>query len=277
MTHAGIPELWQGVAPILGPSRSCFLSGAGHIKLPTLGSFGSRMLDGFYIGLDLHSARGQFHTVCGAGTSRGTRFVIRLDSTVSPPILHIEVADDHNSQLFARAELSTYAAKRLLVAVDPRRSAVDVFEVNLLDSPTHRNVEYEKKDSLSRFSDLSYEFIVGGSNLDGSRLGSLTGRVAEVFIKDSRLRSGRADALVEASRNDIESFNGSLRQVSVSEERRALFYDDLEGLRAIAQRRPMSRRDLREASNILFRWLFDRHPLLLETSLEVGLQVDIAR
>jgi hypothetical protein len=233
------------------------------------------MLDGFYIGLDLHAAVGQFHTVCGAGTSRGTRFVIRLDSTVTPPILQVEIADDHNSQLSARAELSTYAAKRLLVTVNPRHSVVEVFEVNLLDSPFRRNVEYEKKDSLSRFSDLSHEFIVGGANLDGSRLGSLTGRIAEVFIKDSPLRSHQRDALIEASRNEIDSFNGPLWQMPASEERRVLFRDDLESLRAITQRRPMSRGDLREASSILFRWLFDRHPLLLEASLEVGLQVTL--
>lgn len=275
MMQASIPEVWQGVAPILGPGRSCFLSGAGHVSSPPLGAFGSSMLDGFYIGLDLHAAPGQLHTVCGAGTSRGTRFIVRLDSTVSPPILQIEVADDHNSQLSAKAALSTYAAKRLLVAVEPGRSVVEVFEVNVLDSPCRRDVKYEKKDSLSHFSDLSHEFIIGGANLDGGRIGSLTGRIAEFFINDAPLGAQHADALVEASQSDIERFNGPLQQVAAAEERRAMFRDDLESLRAITQRHPISRRDLREASNILFRWLFDRYPLLLDAALEVGLQMTL--
>jgi len=231
---------------------------------------------GFYLGLDMQPEGTDEYTVLGTGVSDRTTLLIKYNAQGVKGAISLDLRDEVGRRLLASAQTSRFAAKRLLFSVDPQQNIVRFYEANVVQDTGLLATTFELRERPTTFVDFANDFILGGASLDGLRIGSLSAKVANLFLGKGSMSEARADALMRASRVDVDAFNGdSIFDVVPSLERRRLFLDDVERLQGFIAKPTLSSMETRDCSVIMFRWLFDKHPLMLELSNELGIQLTL--
>lgn len=261
--------------PVLGEGTSYHFQSQGYLEMGTLGDLGRQMSEGFYIGIDIQIESKTQQSICGVIISGETAFVIHLNTGGVFSRLQIEIRDDNRKVLRGCTQLSNEAAKRLLISVDPSNNNIEVYEINLQEADITRSINYLERGSPTDFSDFRYPFLVSGYNSDGARQGSFIGRISQIFLNNKILSAEQVDRLRQVSREEIKRIYGQRPNIPYSAERQELFIDHLTKLRRWSSQASLSRSDMRDASNIVFVWLFDRNALLQDLCDELGLQLSL--
>ena len=261
--------------PILGKGTSYHFQSQGYLEMGTLSDFGRRMSEGFYMGIDIQSESKTQQSICGVSVSGETAFVVQLNTGGVFSRLQIEIRDDDRKLLRGYTQLSNEAAKRLFISVDPPNNNIEVYEINLHEVDITRNINYLECESPTDFSDFRHPFLVSGYNSDCARQGSFRGRISQIFFNNKILCTEQVDRLRQASREEIKRIYGQRPNITYSAERQELFIDHLTKLRRWSSQATLSRSDMRDASSIVFVWLFDTNALLQDLCDELGLQLSL--
>ncbi len=115
-------------------------------------------------------------------------------------------------------------------------------------------VDIARAESPSRF-DFDQALAFGGWMLDGERVGTFAGRLANVFFGQGMFDDSDAADLATASDNPTGLSFASLSTVSV--ELRNRFTRDLARLRGWYAQPAMDVSDMEDAASLLFRWLVE--------------------
>jgi hypothetical protein len=266
----------KGLAPILGEGATCHLHAEGYIEGGTLGQFGTGLSSGFHLGMDVQPEDDKHLTLCGTGVSGKTSFAVFLNASDAGRRLQVEVRDDYGRTLMGFTQLSGWPAKRLFISVDPPKNQIRFSEVNLHEGNSELETIYIKSENPCHFSNFSHALLLGGFNLDGVRQGSYTGRLGNFYLNgNGSLSDERLEKYRRASREDITSIYGNRPKVTPSQERRAVFTDDLSKLKKWLTQPSLSDSEMRDASVILYRWLSDKHALLQDLCDELGIQLSL--
>jgi len=269
----------RGLAPIFGEGASIHLNGESYFEVGLPSEFGSKLDEGFYVGLDLQPEGQDDFVLCGTGVSRKTSFGIYLNANFKGGEesfqFRVEIRDDDNKMLTAIAALSNHPAKRILISVSPPKNEVSVAEITLHEDKRRSEIVFIDRQSPSKFSSFAHPVLFGGYNSDNGKQGRFVGRLSQTFFFDHPLEDDHLDQLLAASRSDLESFNGIRPRVGLSYERRQLFLEDLAKLRRWEQQQRLSDSDMKDASVVLFKWLCDRHPLLQDLCDELAIQLSL--
>ncbi|RPI23058.1 MAG: hypothetical protein EHM61_20660, partial [Acidobacteria bacterium] len=265
------PQLYQ--APILGVGASVRFSESGYASLGRLDGFGNLLMEGVTLGIDLQSEQSGEQILLGSLRQCRTGMKISLITSVASRSLTIHIQDDAGRRLTATAQLSHTAGKRLLIGVDPSNNIVTVAEMTIY-SANDLAVTYSFREGPTNFSDLTEPLTISGAMIDGERVGSFVGRVANLFLARA-LSAEELHGLTQAAEQELISTYGKRSVMPLNIERRQLFRDDLTKLRRWQTQTTMSNSDTRDASTLLFKWLFDSHPLLLDLCDELGIQLSL--
>jgi hypothetical protein len=258
--------------PILGVGASVRFLEGGHTVLGTLGDFGSQLARGFTLGIDLQSEKKTEQVVCGSLRSNRTGFAITYNDSDTPHLIKIHIRDDSGRELIATAALSDRAGKRLFLRINPVNNLVTITELTS-HSFAQRSTSYLTKDSPQEFSNFDDPIILSGCMIDGTRKGNFVGRTAQVALWNIVLGDDQIDDLKIATFTEIASTYGQRTALSPDIERREVFLDDLAKLRQWKSQASLARSSARDASTVIFKWLFDKRPLLLDLCDEVGIQL----
>jgi hypothetical protein len=242
--------------------------------MTTLGGWGSRLGQGFSVWIDLQSERIAEQIICGTAVPEKTGLIVRLNTTGVVGRLEVDVRDEKGKLLRGCVQLSKAAAKSVIIRVLPPSNLMKVNEVTIHgDAPL--DVEYTHRQGPRQFVDLKHPLLVSGYNLNGSRQGSFVGRLGQVVLFGRCLSDEDAGELVTIKRADVDQKWGTRPRKAYSAERRQVFTDDLSKMKKWRARPNLSRADTLDASTVLFKWLFDKHPLLQDLCDEIGLQLSI--
>lgn len=260
--------------PILGVGASVRFLEGGHTVLGTLGDFGSQLARGFTLRIDLQSEKKTEQVICGSLESNRTGFAITYNDSNTPHRIKIHIRDDSGKELIATADLSDRAGKRLFLRIYPPNNRVTITELTS-QSYGERSTSYLVKDGPQEFSNFDAPIILSGCMSDGIRRGDFIGRIAQVELWNVELGDDQVDDLKIATFTEIASTYGQRSVISPDIERREVFLDDLAKLRQWNSQTSLAKSSARDASTVIFKWLFDRHPLLLDLCDEVGIQLSL--
>lgn len=260
--------------PILGGGKSYHLRPPGYLELGGFGDSGNLMNAGFYLGFDIQPEGAEELAVCGTENKNGSALLIRYNVSGAQRRLQVDVRDEEGKSLSAYAQLSDSAGKRVFVSVDPSENAIVIAEINLYRGEFRRDIIYVAQERPTNFNAFKHPIIYGGYNFGGQKHGTFRGRVSQTFfVPNEVLTNSKLEQFTEVSWSDIEGIYGQRQKLPASLERRNCFEDDLEKLQRWTTQRRLSRTQMRDASVILYRWLFDRHPILQDLCDELGIQL----
>jgi hypothetical protein len=267
------PHLIQGIAPIFGKDPCCFIAGGAHIQLP-LASLGSKLLDGFCLLVDIQPEGSAPSVLLRAGVSGKTSLIVHYHEGGKKNRIRCDVCDDDGRILSGGAQLSKYAAKRLIICGDVRNNKIDFHEFNIHALDMATKVCYSARDSPMNFSEFSQDMILGGKPVNGDCVCAISTKIANFAAWDRLLEKEEIEAILGAIKRDLNHFYGKHAYiVNESSERRSVFRDDMNKIRTWAQKSSLAGADTRDAAIILYRWLFDRHPMLQDLCNEIGIQL----
>lgn len=262
--------------PIIGPGRSYHLTSPGHLELGTLGEFASRMAAGFYLGFDIQLEGSAEQTLCGTQDGNRTALLVTYNANRERHRLAVTVRDEQGKTLSGYAQLSKLSAKRVLISVDPSTNGLGISEINLCRADVTRQVVFLARNRPVAFNTFRHPFLFGGHNIDGQVRCYFRGRVSQLFaVPEKVLSSSKLTLLADTSWSDIEGRYGQRLVLPANNERRELFVDDVGKLRPFATRDLLSKAEMRDASVVLYRWLFDTHPVLQDICDELGIQLSL--
>lgn len=262
----------QGRPPIVGDEGgSVHLTPQGYVTGPPLSDLGSRLADGIYFGLDMQPDNDQEQFVFGMGVEGGTALLLSLNADGVPERVKVTVRDSDGKTLVAYSDTSPSKAKRIICNVQPTNNAVIFFEIQPWTVDINLRTHYLRQEGPRTFSDFAHGLMIGGWNIGGTRVGSFAGRVAEVYVGAGELPSSRIAAYRTATTNPTElGVTATVGRPSIDSQR--LFLDDLATLRAMGSQFQLDDAAVRDASVILYRWRFDRHPMLKQICDGYGIQ-----
>ena len=105
----------------------------------------------------------------------------------------------------------------------------------------------------------------------GQVTGFFNGRLANVALWQGTLTADEAQALANSVDNPTGLNVASL--TALTDEFKDRFRRDLARLREWAETAQLTLNQMDDASLLVFRWLFDRHPLLVEICKSLGIQL----
>jgi hypothetical protein len=267
------PNLMKGIAPIFGKDLCCFIGAGAHLRLPLAG-IGSNLVNGFFLLVDIQPEGTTPSVLMGTGVSGKTSLIVHYNEDGVKNRIRCDIQDDNQQTLSARAQLSKYAAKRVFINANVRSREVNFYEFNIHSADKIDVVEYPMFDAPNSFSEFSYDMMLGGACIDGERLGSISTKIDNFAIWKAPVAEHEIFGLIEASQNDLRSFYGDhIYTVDESAERRALFRHDMGRMRRWGAQETLSGADTGDAANMLYRWLFDKHPMLQDLCNELGIQL----
>lgn len=258
--------------PILGFGASVRCIQGGHLVLGTLGNFGSKLAKGFTLGIDIQSERKSEQVILGSFQSSGTGILITYNDSNKLNQIRIHVQDNAGRKLIAVAVLSNRAGKRLIIRINPPKNFVAITEITI-SSYAQQSINYLANDSPQDFSNFDEPLIVSGYRINGTRKGDFIGRLANLFLLKSTLEDNQIVELNIATSNEITSIYGHRCTLQSDLERRNVFRDDLAKLRQWNKQASLAKPDTLDASTVIFKWLFDKHPMLLDICDEIGVQL----
>lgn len=262
-------ELRQGLPPIVGSEGgSTWFAGDGHVAVP---DFPLRSASEFFLGLDLQPDDCEPQVLLGAVWGRAALLV--ETNTLGDRSLTVTVRDEMDRSLVARTELSRSASHRMLVTGDLRPPWISVHELQpwARDPGCALVVETDVTEPPSAWLPSQAGFAMSGSLVNGTHQPGYVGRIAEVYLGDHAMDASRPVALAHASDNPT-----ALTYERLMAPTRALldrFRRDLRRLRDWAASSRSAASDLDDASLILYRWLFDTHPVLVDLAASLGVQL----
>lgn len=269
------PIAQLGVSPIFGKRTCLFISDGGHITLPD-SDFIPPILNGFSLAIDVQTETKQSAFLLGTGVSSRTSLIVQYNVDGVRNRIGIEICDDAGRMLCASAQLSHFAAKRIFITANLRNNIVCFYEFNLLTSEQNLETKYTRQESPHTFSHFQHKMIIGGACIDGNIQGTVSAKIANIALWRTALNEQHVKEIFDVSRREIELFNANnLYPVAENPERRAFFKDDMGKLREWAQKSHLSGADTREAANMLYRWLLDKHPMLQDLCNELGIQLTL--
>ncbi|MDP9351020.1 MAG: hypothetical protein M3P51_05710, partial [Chloroflexota bacterium] len=149
---------------------------------------------------------------------------------------------------------------------------MSLFEIQPWTAEMDLEVSYMRREGPSRFANFEHPFIAGSWNMDGNRIGYFRGRLAEIFIGLGVLPRDKVETLRASTTNPSElPLAAAVGPPSV--ESHKLFVDDLTSLRNWSKQSELDDHGSRAASVILYRWFFDRHPLIKRICEGYGIQL----
>jgi hypothetical protein len=262
-------ELRQGLPPIVGSDGgSTWFAGGGHVAVP---QFPLHSAGEFFLGFDLQPDNSDPQVLLGAVWARSALLVeVNVPHARS---LSISIRDETDHQLVARAELSPAAARRLVITGDLLSAAISVHEIQpwARQPGSALDVEVVVTEPPAAWPPSQAGFAMSGSLVDGLHQPGYVGRIAEVYLGDHALEASRPAALVSASDNPTGLTYGRL--ATPFPELLGRFRRDIRRLREWAAASHSTAGDLDDASLILYRWLFDQHPLLVDLAGSLGVQL----
>lgn len=257
--------------PILGVGASMRFSG-GHLDQGTLGEFGSDLAKGFTLGIDCQAEKLGHYVLCGSASYAKTAFLISFYVRSSHQSIRARIRDDAGRNLIATAEISSAAAKRLIIRINSPLNLVRVSQCTI-HAASDIQVKYSLAEGPSEFTDLRNPFVVSGFSHDAGHRGSFIGKIAQVVLFPACLSDQKVKELQEATLQELNVTYGIRPSIPPSSERRQLFIQDLSRLRGWVSEPQINDSQARDASTLLHKWLFDPHPLLADLCDELGVQL----
>jgi hypothetical protein len=262
-------ELRQGLPPIVGSDGgSTWFAGSGHVAVP---EFPLKSAAEFFLGVDLQPDNGEPQTVLGAVWDRSAMLVEA--NTHGERSLALTIRDEVGRSLVARAELSPSAAHRILITGDLRSASISIHELQpwARDPGRALDVETTVAEPPEAWPPSEAGFAMSGTLVNGTHQPGYVGRMAEVYLGDHSLAASRPVALASASDNPTAL--AYERLVAPTQALLHRFRRDLQRLRDWAASSRSSVGDLDDASLILYRWLFDKHAVLVDLAASLGVQL----
>jgi hypothetical protein len=264
--------LRQGLPPIVGSDGgSTWVGGNGHLHVGAL-DLPTEVADGLYFGVDLQPESHSEQVVLGTGKSGTSTLRLAVNHGAVVGRLSVLLRDEDGRTLEVNAEGCPSIARRVIVSAQPRDNRVSIYEIQPWASNPSAPLPSEatRTESPYRFV-LDQPVVFGGWFVDGQRQGPYVGRLAEVFFGAKYLDPSRVAALAVASDNPTALAYSDLAEPS--EEMRVRFLRDAARLRSWFNQPTMSMDDMDDASLLLYRWLFDRTPILAALCRMYGMQL----
>lgn len=265
-------QLHQGLPPIVGSDGgSAWFARGGHVAVPTM-PLGPEASKGVFIGFDVQPDTLGEQVVLGSAKRGASTVKVVVNEADVPGRVCLVLQDEDGKSLVARADASRSTACRLLLTANPRGNLVAMFELQ----PWARNpgrqltIDIELAEGPSRFV-FDQPLTFAGCLEDGSLVGTFAGRLSEVFIGTRFLPDLEVAELAEASDNPTALTHRDLQ--SPSQELRGRFLRDIDRLRHWYRAPRLSLDDMDDASLLLFRWLFSRHPVMPLLCRKLGIQL----
>ena len=262
----------QGLPPIVGSEGgSTWFGNGGHVYQDRL-ELGEPALQGFSVLFDAQADSTTEQVILGGGDALGG-LQLALNERGVPGLLLLHASDAGGALLEVRCQLSTSQARRILISTKPLLREAEVYEMHpwAADPTASLRCDLRSQGVLQRIGPGPGQFTFGGARRDGVLIGSFTGRLTEVAIFLDALAPDRARELAMASDNPTGLECEALGKPSAEMAER--FLRDLTRLRTWATEPAMSANDLDDASLLLFRWLFDAHPVLVDICRLLGVQL----
>lgn len=266
--HLG-DELRQGLPPVVGSDGgSAWFAGGGHLAI---GEFPLSTSSGFYFGLDIQPDQMAPQMVLGSAWAESA-FLLRIGDP-GPGIIALTIRDGSGRELLAHGHGSMAAARRLLVVGHASSNRVAMYELQPWAEVAGRRlpVEIIKAGAPLSWPVSASGLAIGGSRVDGVHQAGFQGRISEFFVGDRELEEERAQELAAATDNPTDLDFGNLGPPTRGLRDR--FRRDLARLRGWVTASRTNDGDLDDASLILFRWLFDGHPVLVDIASKLGVQL----
>jgi hypothetical protein len=262
----------QGLPPIVGSEGgSTWFGSGGHVSQDRF-ELGEPALQGFSVLLDAQADSAYEQVILGGGDAVG-RLRLALNEGGVPGLLLLHASDAADALFEVRCQLSTSQARRILISAKPLLREAQVYEIH----PWAANPTAALTCGLRSHGVLHHigpgpgQFTLGGARQDGVLVGSFTGRLAETALFLDALAPDRVRELAMASDNPTGLECDALGKPSAEMVER--FLRDLTRLRTWATQPTMSANDLDDASLLIFRWLFDAHPVLVDICRLLGVQL----
>ncbi len=265
-------QLHQGLPPIVGSDGgSAWFARGGHVAVPTM-PLGPEASEGVFIGFDVQPDTLGEQVVLGSAKRGASTVKVVVNEADVPGRVCLVLQDEDGKSLVARADASRSTARRLLLTANPTANSVAIFELQpWAHNPGQRlMIDLELAERPSRFV-FDQPLTFAGCLEDGSLVGTFAGRLSEVFIGTRFLPDSEAAELADASDNPTALTHRDLQ--SPSPELRGLFLRDMDRLRHWYRAPRLSLDDMDDASLLLFRWLFSRHPVLPVLCRKLGVQL----
>ena len=222
----------------------------------------------------MQSEQNEEQIILGSVTDKKTSINISLNSSSCVGRLFIDIKDDENRRLAGFAQLTDNAGKRVFISILPTTNRINIIEVNLYEAIDH-NVNFLALEFPSAFSNFSYPLILSGSNKNGTRSGNFIGKAANLIIWKKFISREDVDELICSTSEEIQLFNLNRKREPKSIERQDVFIRDSERLKELASISSLSPQEMCDAVLIIYKWLFDTHPLLLDLCNSMGLQLSL--
>lgn len=121
------------------------------------------------------------YLLLGTGVTGKTTLIIKYNDPGKNRI-SLFLSDDDGKELYAIAQTSGYAAKRLFISVNPTNNLVEFYEVNLLPGVELLETIYSARQQPSNFSSFEHEMLLGGVCVDGCRQGKIASKLANLIL-----------------------------------------------------------------------------------------------
>jgi hypothetical protein len=259
-------------APVLGYGASPHFEEPGYVDLGLIDDFGSNLGSGFSFIVDFQSDSEMEQYIFGVKTPNKTGLGLHLHSDDIINRLQFDLVDDNGHSLSGYCQLSKAASKRIFIIVDPTKRRIRFYELNLFRSFALK-VTYLSQDSLQSFSNFNRSLIVGGCNSEKDPFRWFYGRIGNFGIFKKPIPIEQKDEIFKFARDELLSMLGLKIAHGLERERLEVFVADLARLRELSKQPIFTDQNTGDASLILVKWLFDRHPILLDLCDELGVQI----
>lgn len=262
---------WQ-LPPIVGAGDNCmWLGNGGHITQDEF-VLHPNALDGFSLLFDAQPDSDAEQMVLG-GADSGGKFGVVLNESGNRGQLRLHVSDDAGSVLTVRAQLSAGRSHRVLAVVEALGKRATIYELQGWAAHPELPIECDIRSvgTLKRFGPDKGQFTIGGMRENGTSVSQFTGKLANVVPFFKVLSDDKVKSLTDATENPTALSNASL--ASPSSEFLGRFRRDLDRLRGAVAKPIMHPDDLDDVSLVVYRWLFDKHPVLVDLCRMLGIQL----
>lgn len=262
---------WQ-LPPIVGAGDNCmWLGNGGHITQDEF-VLHPDALDGFSLLFDAQPDSDAEQMVLG-GADSGGKFEVVLNESGNRGQLRLHVSDDGGSSFTVRAQLSTGRSHRVLAAVEASSKRATIYELQGWSACPGLPIgcDIRSVGTLNRFGPGNGQFTIGGMRENGTLVSQFTGKLANIAPFFKVLSDDMVKSLTEATENPTALSNASL--ASPSSEFLGKFRRDLDRLRRAVAKPIMDLNDLDDVSLVVYRWLFDEQPLLVDLCRMLGIQL----